>query len=112
MSASLLRTAPRVVAPLRATPYFVRKPLGSYPVPTETRIWWKNRYQVCFPIFTLFAFFVVPWWPDSELGQSIPAEGHVAVFLGISITVAAPVPDRVGKCRNPVRVGLHIIFAE
>ena len=51
MSASLLRTAPRVAAPLRVTPYFVRKPLGSYPVPTEAKIWWKNRYQVCHTLF-------------------------------------------------------------
>ena len=48
MSYSILRTSSRVTGttPLRVTPYFVRKPLGSYPIPNEAKIWWKNRYQV------------------------------------------------------------------
>eukprot|EP00929_Paragymnodinium_shiwhaense_P049567 TRINITY_DN249_c0_g1_i1.p1 TRINITY_DN249_c0_g1~~TRINITY_DN249_c0_g1_i1.p1 ORF type:complete len:116 (-),score=27.95 TRINITY_DN249_c0_g1_i1:175-522(-) len=38
--------AKQAVAPLRKTPGFHQKRLGSYPVPPEASIWWLNRFQV------------------------------------------------------------------
>jgi len=45
----LRRAAARVSQisqPLRKTPGFHQKRLGSYPVPPEASIWWLNRFQV------------------------------------------------------------------
>eukprot|EP00927_Polykrikos_kofoidii_P063730 TRINITY_DN58596_c0_g1_i1.p3 TRINITY_DN58596_c0_g1~~TRINITY_DN58596_c0_g1_i1.p3 ORF type:complete len:117 (-),score=13.93 TRINITY_DN58596_c0_g1_i1:110-460(-) len=38
--------ASEAALPLRKTPKFHQKRLGTYPVPPETTIWWLNRYQV------------------------------------------------------------------
>merc|ERR1719333_1805328 len=42
----LLRAVARASAPLRKTPAFHQKRIGTYPVPPEAKILWQNRFQV------------------------------------------------------------------
>jgi len=47
MMAMLLRRAiGRAALPTRITTNMNRKCVGSYPIPPETYVWWKNRWQV------------------------------------------------------------------